>query len=103
MENQQMSDLIQLTDAEIATVAGGNYSDPITASASATASYNSQSNTSTVTQSATASNSYSPVTAVTGSYDPYATTVAVGALASNTALVSQSNSIRATAFNRIRG
>jgi hypothetical protein len=97
-----MSDLIQLTDAEIATVAGGN--DPISAAASATASYNSQTNNSTVTQSATATNSYSPVTAyVSGSYDPYATVVAVGALASNTALVSQSNSVRASASNRIRG
>jgi phage tail sheath gpL-like len=87
-----MNDLIQLSDAEIAAVAGGVFqSIDIDAS---------QSNTSTITQSATATNS-GAVSATSGA-GSYNTTVAVGALASNTALVEQANSIRATNVFSVR-
>ena len=78
-----MNALIQLSDAEIAAVAGG----VITQSVSVTAS---QSNSSSVTQSATATN-YGNVTATASGYGALA--AAAGAEASNTALVSQRNSI----------
>jgi hypothetical protein len=81
-----MSDMIPLTDAELDLVAGGYQNISI---------YANQSNSSSVAQSATATN-YAPVTAYGGG--SYSTTVAVGAEASNTALVAQSNSIRATNF-----
>jgi phage gp45-like len=71
-----MSDLIQLTDAEIDLVAGGNIS---------------QSNTSTVTQTATATN-YGAVSATASGTNSVA--AAVGADASNSALVAQVNSVR---------
>jgi hypothetical protein len=73
-----MSDLIQLTDAEIDLVSGGY-------------SYIDQSNSSSISQSASASNSYSPVTA-TASYGSLA--VAVGAEATNSAVVSQANVVK---------
>jgi hypothetical protein len=88
-----MTDLIQLSDTEIAAVAGGAIDQSIYISAS-------QSNTSSVTQTATATN-YGAVTATASGYGALA--AAVGAQASNTALVSQSNSISATNSVRIRG
>jgi len=78
-----MNDLTQLTEAEIAAVAGGFQSISITAT---------QTNSSSVDQSATASN-YGNVSATAG---PYSTAAAAGAEANNTAIVFQSNSIRAT-------
>lgn len=84
-----MNDLIQLTEAEIAAVAGGQ-----TQSISI---YATQSNSSSVSQYATAYN-YGPVTATASGYGALA--AAAGAEASNTALVSQSNSIKAS--NSIR-
>ena len=84
-----MTDLIQLTDVEIAAVSGGVYQS-IYVSAS-------QSNSSSVSQSATAYN-YGPVTATASG--PYATAAAVGAEARNYAAVSQANVIRAA--NRVR-
>jgi hypothetical protein len=85
-----MTDLIQLTDTEIAAVAGG----AITQSISIVAS---QSNSSSVTQSATAVNTgaVSATASGTGS-----TAAAAGAEASNIALVSQTNAI--VASNSIR-
>ena len=83
-----MSDLIQLSDAEIAAVAGG-----VTQSISISAS---QSNTSSVTQSATATNS-GAVTATASGKDSLA--AAAGAEASNTAVVSQANVIAAVNFS----
>jgi hypothetical protein len=80
-----MTDLILLTDAEIAAVAGGAISQSIYIDAW-------QSNSSTVTQTATATN-YGPVSAsATGTG---ATAAAVGASASNFAAVSQTNAIAA--------
>jgi hypothetical protein len=78
-----MSDMIPLTETELDLVAGGYQNIYISAS---------QSNSSSVSQTATAYN-YGAVTASGGGYD--STTVAVGALASNTALVYQSNAISA--------
>jgi hypothetical protein len=85
-----MTDLLLLTDAEIATVAGGVIAQSISISAS-------QRNTSSISQSATASNS-GRVTATASGYG--ATAAAVGAAANNFAAVSQVNVIRAT--NSIR-
>jgi hypothetical protein len=80
-----MSDLIQLTDVEIAAVAGGAISQSIYIDAD-------QSNRSTVTQTATATN-YGAVSARASGYDALA--AAVGASASNVAVVSQTNAIAA--------
>jgi hypothetical protein len=77
----QMSDLIALSDSELDMVSGGQ-----SISISAT-----QSNSSSISQSATASNSG----AVTARAGYYGLAVAVGAEASNTAVVSQANVIRA--------
>jgi len=81
-----MTDLIQLSEAEIAAVAGGAIDQSISISAS-------QSNTSNVSQSATATNS-GAVTATANGYG--ATAAAAGAEASNFASVSQRNSISAS-------
>jgi hypothetical protein len=83
-----MADLIQLTNAEIDLVAGGVYQN-IYISAS-------QSNSSSVSQSATATNSGAvSATANGNSVGGSLTVAAVGAEATNTALVSQANVIRA--------
>jgi hypothetical protein len=87
-----MTDLIQLSDAEIATVAGGAIDQDISI-------YASQSNSSSVSQTATATN-YGNVTATASGYGALA--AAAGAEASNTALVSQRNSISASNSVRIR-
>jgi hypothetical protein len=84
-----MNDLIQLTEAEIAAVAGGIYQN-IYISAT-------QSNSSYVTQSATAVN-YGAVTATANGYGAVA--AAAGAEANNTAVVLQANSIKA--LNTVR-
>jgi hypothetical protein len=84
-----MTDLIQLTDTEIAAVAGGAIGQGITIQAS-------QSNSSTVSQSATATNT-GAVSATAGAGGLAA---AVGAEASNVALVSQTNAI--VASNSVR-
>jgi hypothetical protein len=81
-----MTDLIQLSDVEIAAVSGGAIFQSIGISAS-------QSNTSSVSQTAVASNS-GAVTAVASGYR--ATAAAAGAQASNAALVSQRNVIAAS-------
>jgi len=81
-----MTDLIQLSDTEIAAVAGGVITQSISISAS-------QSNSSSVTQSATATNSGAVTATASGAY---ATAAAVGASASNLAVVSQRNSISAS-------
>jgi hypothetical protein len=79
-----MNDLIELTDAEVMSVSGGAVQSIYIVAG--------QNNTSTLSQSATAIN-YGPVTATaTGTG---ATAAAVGADASNTAFVSQTNVIRA--------
>ena len=78
-----MTDLIQLTDVEIAAVAGGAIWQSIDIDAS-------QSNTSTVTQTATASNTGRVTATATGTG---AIAAAVGATASNFAAVSQINVI----------
>jgi len=83
-----MSDLIQLTDVEIAAVAGGAISQSISISAT-------QRNTSTVTQTATASNTGRVTATGTG-----AIAAAVGVAASNFAAVSQTNVI--VAINSVR-
>jgi hypothetical protein len=83
-EESSMTYLIQLSDAEIAAVAGGAISQ------TGNANYNSQTNTSTVTQTATATNSGN-VTATASGYGSLA--AAAGAEASNYASVSQRNSI----------
>jgi hypothetical protein len=70
-----MTDLIQLSDAEIAAVAGGAVDQAINISAS-------QSNSSTLTQTATASGRGASATAI-------------GAAATNVASVTQSNTISA--------
>lgn len=84
-----MSDLIQLSDVEIAAVAGG------LAFVSAD-----QSNSSTVTQTATATNS-GAVSATNGA-GSFNTAAAAGAEADNTAIVTQVNVARATNHTRIR-
>jgi len=86
-----MSELIQLTDAEIAGVSGGIY-QAISISAS-------QSNSSSVTQSATATNTGAVTATASGAG---ATAAAAGAEASNAALVSQRNSISAVNAVSIR-
>jgi hypothetical protein len=81
-----MTELIQLSEAEITEVAGG--ADPRTSqsiSISAT-----QSNTSTITQSATATNSGAVTATASGAG---AVAAAVGAQATNFAAVSQTNAI----------
>jgi hypothetical protein len=80
-----MTDLIQLSDVEIAAVSGGNISQSIGITAS-------QSNSSSVSQSAVASNSGAVTAAASGSG---ALAAAAGAEASNVALVSQRNVIAA--------
>jgi hypothetical protein len=85
-----MSELVQLTDAEIAAVAGGAISQSISISAS-------QTNSSSITQSASATNT-GAVTATASGYGALA--AAAGAEASNTALVRQGNAIAAS--NSIR-
>ena len=84
-EKQMMNDLIQLTEAEVAAVAGGVVSQSISISAT-------QSNTSSITQTATATNSGTVTATASGAG---ARAAAVGAAASNFASVRQSNSIRA--------
>ncbi len=71
-----MSDLIQLTDAELDLVSGG---------------FVAQVNYSSIDQSASASNSGAVSASATGSGS---TAIAVGAAASNTALVEQLNVFR---------
>jgi hypothetical protein len=81
-----MTELIQLSDAEITEVAGGvdsGTSQSIYISAS-------QSNSSYISQSATATNSGAVSASATGTG---AVAAAVGAQASNTALVYQTNAI----------
>jgi hypothetical protein len=85
MERKTMSDLIQLTEAEISGVSGGNQSISITAY---------QTNNSSVTQTSYATN-YGAVSASVGTYSPYSTAAAAGAESTNIALVTQSNSISA--------
>jgi hypothetical protein len=85
-----MTDLIQLTDAEIAAVAGGNISQSIGISAT-------QTNSSSISQSATATNSGGVAAGASGTNS---TAIAIGAAASNTAEVSQTNAIIAS--NSIR-
>jgi hypothetical protein len=77
-----MTTLIQLSDAEVAAVAGGQLSQTISISAS-------QSNRSSVSQSATASNSG----AVTANAGANGLAAAVGAQATNTAVVTQTNAV----------
>jgi hypothetical protein len=83
--------LIQLTDVEIAEVAGGAVSQTISITAS-------QSNSSTVTQTAIATNSG----AVTATAGAGGTAAAAGAEATNTAIVSQSNAIVAANIFSVR-
>ena len=83
-----MTDLIQLTDAEIAGVSGGILNQSISISAS-------QSNSASVSQTASATNT-GAVTATASSVAGDATAAAAGAEASNTSLVSQRNSISAS-------
>jgi hypothetical protein len=85
-----MTDLIQLTDAEIAGVSGGILNQSISISAD-------QSNSASVSQSATATNT-GAVTASAASVTGSSLAAAAGAEADNTSLVSQRNSI--TASNR---
>jgi hypothetical protein len=85
-----MTDMILLTDAEIAAVAGGAITQSISIAAS-------QSNSSTVNQTATATNSGAVTATATGAG---ATAAAVGASASNYAEVSQANII--VASNSVR-
>jgi hypothetical protein len=80
-----MSDLIQLTEAEIAGVSGGNPTQTISITAT-------QTNSASVWQSASASNS-GAVTATAWGWGALA--AAVGAESSNTSFVRQSNSISA--------
>ena len=87
-----MTELIQLSDVEIAEVAGGAVSQSISISAS-------QSNTSTITQTATATNSGAVTAAAAGSG---ATAAAIGAAASNTAEVYQTNAIVAANIFSVR-
>jgi 3-hydroxy-3-methylglutaryl CoA synthase len=77
---EALTTLIQLSDAEIAAVAGGAIDQSISITAS-------QSNSSDVSQSATASNS-GRVTATAGAGG---TAAAVGASATNFAAVTQTN------------
>jgi hypothetical protein len=84
-----MTELLQLTDAEITEVAGGvRQSIDI---------YARQSNTSSVSQSASATNRGAVTATASGAGSVAA---AVGASASNTAVVSQTNAI--AAINSIR-
>jgi len=83
-----MTDLIQLTDAEIAGVSGGILNQSISIDAS-------QSNTASVSQTASATNTGN-VSATAASVTGDATAAAAGAEASNTSLVYQRNSISAS-------
>jgi hypothetical protein len=83
-----MTDLIQLTDAEIAGVSGGILNQSISIDAS-------QSNSASVSQTATATNT-GPVTASAASVTGDATAAAAGAEASNYSAVYQRNSISAS-------
>ena len=74
-----MSDLVQLTDAEVDLVAGGQLSAGEAAKAGLV-----QANISTITQSASAANSGAVTASGSGA-------IAIGAAASNTALVGQEN------------
>jgi hypothetical protein len=85
-----MSDLIQLTDVEIAAVSGGAISQSLSISAS-------QTNSSSITQSASATNSGAVSASATGYR---AVAAAAGAEANNFAAVSQTNAIAAA--NSIR-
>jgi len=84
-----MTTLIQLSDAEVAAVAGGQLSQSISITAR-------QSNSSSVTQSASATNS-GRVTATAGAGG---TAAAVGASATNLAAVRQTNAVIAVNFAR---
>jgi hypothetical protein len=84
MEKKTMSDLIQLTDAEIAGVSGGTYQS-IYIDAS-------QSNSSSVSQTSTASNTGAVSATANGNGS---TAAAAGAESSNLALVLQLNNISA--------
>jgi hypothetical protein len=88
-----MSDLIQLTDAEIAAVSGGAISQSISLTAT-------QSNSSTVSQSSSASNSGAVTATASGTNG---TAAAAGAESSNFALVGQANIVAALNSVRIRG
>jgi len=85
-----MTDLVLLTDAEIAAVSGGAISQSLSITAT-------QSNSSGVTQSASATNSGAVSASASGSY---ATAAAAGAESNNTAIVRQGNAIAAS--NSIR-
>jgi len=76
-----MTELVPLTDADVAAVCGGAVTQTITIRAT-------ERNTSTVTQSATATNSGRITATASGML---AVAAAVGAVSSNTAVVSQSN------------
>ena len=88
-----MTELIQLTDVEIAEVAGGLDVDQ-SISISAT-----QTNSSSISQSATATNSGGVAAGASGSGS---TAVAIGAAASNTAVVSQTNLVAAANIFSVR-
>src|SRR5438270_4198628 len=90
-EEEVMTELIQLTDVEIAEVAGG-VSQSISISAS-------QSNSSSISQSASATNSGAVTATATGTG---ARAAAVGASATNTAIVRQSNAIVAANVFAVR-
>jgi hypothetical protein len=87
-----MTDLILLTDAEIAAVSGGAISQSISVSAT-------QTNSSSVSQTSSASNSGAVTATASGSG---ATAAAAGAESNNTALVFQSNAIVAANSVKIR-
>jgi len=87
-----MTDLIQLSDTEIAAVAGGAIDQSLSVSAT-------QSNSSSISQSASATN-YGAVTATASGYGALA--AAAGAEANNVATVSQANIISATNAVSIR-
>jgi sulfite exporter TauE/SafE len=82
-----MTELIQLTEAEITEVAGGQQSISISAT---------QSNTSSVTQTAIATNTG----AVSATAGAGGTAAAVGASATNLAAVRQTNAVIAVNFAR---
>jgi hypothetical protein len=90
-----MTNLVQLTEAEIDLVAGGVLQN-ISISAD-------QSNSSSVTQSASASNSGAVTATANGNSVPHGslTVVAAGAIASNFAEVSQLNAISAANVFRV--
>jgi hypothetical protein len=89
-----MTDLLQLTDVEIAAVAGGAISQSASVSAH-------QSNSSSVSQTAAATNS-GAVSATNGAGNGN-TAAAVGASSSNVALVTQVNVARASNIVTVPG